>query len=77
MPIYEYRCQQCGTRFEKLIRSSAEQAELACPACGHKQLTLELSVFAAPRSSSTQQAQPPTCPAVGGPCCGPGACGLE
>jgi len=76
MPIYEYRCQDCGTRFEKLVRSQAPEEELMCPACGQKRLTQELSLFAAPRSSSATQSSPATCPAAGGPCCGP-TCGLE
>jgi predicted nucleic acid-binding Zn ribbon protein len=29
MPIYEYRCQDCGTKFEKLIRHTSETPELA------------------------------------------------
>ncbi|MFN2225565.1 MAG: FmdB family zinc ribbon protein [Anaerolineae bacterium] len=35
MPIYEYRCQECGQRFEKLVMSiDREPEDLACPACG-------------------------------------------
>ncbi|MEJ2208042.1 MAG: zinc ribbon domain-containing protein [Anaerolineae bacterium] len=35
MPIYEYRCQECEQRFEKLVLSiDREPAHLACPACG-------------------------------------------
>ena len=37
MPIYEYRCNQCGAVFSRLFRSvrAAESApESACPACG-------------------------------------------
>jgi putative FmdB family regulatory protein len=34
MPIYEYRCQQCGQRFEKLVLAvDREPKALACPAC--------------------------------------------
>ena len=29
MPIFEYRCQDCGTRFEKLVRGSTERDGLA------------------------------------------------
>ncbi len=31
MPLYEFRCSQCGTRFEAL---SATGASLPCPDCG-------------------------------------------
>ncbi len=34
MPIYEYRCQGCGQRFEKLVLTiGREPEELACPQC--------------------------------------------
>ena len=29
MPIYEYKCQDCGTKFEKLLRRSSEAAARA------------------------------------------------
>jgi putative FmdB family regulatory protein len=33
LPLYEYRCTQCGHRFEKIQSFSAE-AEVECPKCG-------------------------------------------
>ena len=33
MPLYAYRCTQCGHRFEKIQNFSAEP-EVACPKCG-------------------------------------------
>ena len=33
MPLYAYRCTQCGHRFEKIQNFSAEP-ELECPKCG-------------------------------------------
>jgi putative FmdB family regulatory protein len=32
LPLYAYRCTQCGHRFEKIQNFSAEQ-ELVCPVC--------------------------------------------
>ena len=32
MPLYEYRCTQCGHRFERIQNFSAEP-ELECPKC--------------------------------------------
>jgi len=32
MPIYEYVCEECETRFEKLVFGSAP--EIICPECG-------------------------------------------
>jgi putative FmdB family regulatory protein len=74
MPIYEYKCQDCGTKFEKLLRRSAEAAELNCPSCGKAHLTQEFSTFAAHANGSNAQAGPaPTCPS--GMCSNPGFCG--
>jgi putative FmdB family regulatory protein len=33
LPLYEYRCTQCGHRFEKIQSFSAEP-EVVCPKCG-------------------------------------------
>ena len=33
MPLYAYRCTECGHRFEKIQNFSAKQ-EKACPKCG-------------------------------------------
>ena len=34
MPIYEYRCDECGEKFELFVRSMAKQVSSACPKCG-------------------------------------------
>ena len=47
MPIYEYLCADCGTKFEKLVRRSADADSLVCPSCGEKHLQQELSTFSA------------------------------
>jgi putative FmdB family regulatory protein len=34
MPVYEYECESCGERFDKLVRSMRQEPpEVACPAC--------------------------------------------
>ncbi len=33
MPIFEYRCEECGNRFDAFFRR-AEEAEEKSPACG-------------------------------------------
>ena len=41
MPLYEYCCNQCGYRFEK-IQKFTDQPETVCPKCGgelHRPLT--------------------------------------
>ena len=33
MPLYEYRCEKCGYKYEKIQKFGAEP-ELVCPKCG-------------------------------------------
>lgn len=33
MPVYEYKCSECDTKFEKLIRTFGK-TKVACPSCG-------------------------------------------
>ena len=75
MPIYEYKCQDCGTKFEKLVRQS-DAAEPTCPSCGQKRLERELSTFAAHTGGSSSTSDAPMCPS-GGRCPTPGACGMN
>jgi putative FmdB family regulatory protein len=63
MPIYEYRCEQCGAQFEELT-SSAGAARVRCRQCSGRRVTRLLSAFAV--GSETAPAAEP------GPC---GACG--
>jgi putative FmdB family regulatory protein len=44
MPIYEYICKKCGTRFEVLHRSS-EGIKIVCPKCKGEKAEKVLSVF--------------------------------
>ena len=74
MPIYEYRCEDCGTKFEKLICRQAEVPGLECPSCGQKHLKQELSTFAA-HSAGPRAADIPECPS--GRCMNPGMCGMN
>lgn len=34
MPVYEYRCKDCGRKFGKLRSVSQRNAPLQCPVCG-------------------------------------------
>jgi putative FmdB family regulatory protein len=46
MPLFEYRCGDCGDKFEKLVWSTS-QSEIVCPKCGSKETERQLSTFAA------------------------------
>ena len=45
MPIYEYECNQCGTRFEKLVFQSEDDSEFKCPSCEKKDIYRRVSSF--------------------------------
>ena len=38
MPIFEFRCIECGDTFEKLFINSSEKVEIACPNCHSESL---------------------------------------
>lgn len=50
MPIYEYRCEECGKRSSSLL-SSFSSPDPACPHCGKKALRRLVSTFATVSSS--------------------------
>ena len=75
MPIFEYRCEDCGTRFEKLVRRTSDAPGVECPSCGQKHLQQELSTFAAHANGSPKSNEMPSCPS--GRCTNPGMCGLN
>ena len=43
MPIYEYLCDDCGARYERLVLSGDQP--ITCPKCSSGRHTLQLSVF--------------------------------
>ena len=47
MPMYEYRCEQCGRAFS--LRRTIDQRDAAaeCPGCGGDQVVRLVSIFAA------------------------------
>ena len=67
MPLYEYVCERCETRFEHLRPSSRMDDPADCPS-GHRGARRVLSTFAAVRRDSYGETS-----AVSG--CGGGGCG--
>lgn len=73
MPLFEYECLECKTRFEQLIYN--KKTEVTCRSCGSTRVTQLLSTFAV--AGTSDRATPDL-----GPCgaCGAaqrGACGIE
>jgi putative FmdB family regulatory protein len=72
MPIYEYVCEVCGERYERIVLNKAQ--EIACPKCSSKKSTLRLSVFSA-ATKGNGGAGPSF--SDGGGCCPPSGCGCH
>jgi putative FmdB family regulatory protein len=68
MPIYEYICDSCNERFEKIVIN--KQQEIACPNCSSKKATIQLSVFATAGAGSSSSSGGFS--GGGGGCCGGG-----
>src|SRR5579875_478963 len=49
MPIYEYVCEECKTRFERIV--SAGNGKTECPKCGSHRSTIQF--FPSPRTPAT------------------------
>jgi putative FmdB family regulatory protein len=74
MPMFEFKCRDCGTTFEKIVPSST--TEVSCRKCESFKVEKLLSVFAVGAGSRSAASFEP------GPCgsCGAaqrGMCGME
>lgn len=47
MPIFEYKCDPCDTKFEVLQRTNQVDKSLKCPHCGKQDVRKRLSAFSA------------------------------
>jgi putative FmdB family regulatory protein len=71
MPVYEYYCRPCNSKFELLRPLSAVDAPADCPS-GHTNATRTLSTFVALRGDRGGDAFQPA--GMGGGCACGGAC---
>jgi putative FmdB family regulatory protein len=78
MPIYEFKCEECGTSFSQ-IRKMGDDKEIPCTECGSKKTQKLISLF----SSITSSPEPDCsgCMQSPGGCgfgeCDPGGCGMH
>jgi len=75
MPIFEYVCEDCGSKFEKLVRRAASDnasQDVHCPSCGQEHLKQQYSTFSAHANGAPKE-MAPSCPS--GMCSTPGLCG--
>jgi putative FmdB family regulatory protein len=61
MPIYEYRCQDCGGVTEAFLRNRQEAAQLRCQQCGCGRLERTYLSPIAPVRTGTRQEIIPCC----------------
>jgi putative FmdB family regulatory protein len=75
MPLYEYYCPDCKSKFELLVRREHAD-DVVCMKCRGEKVRRLLSVFASPRgagedSAYADEAPPMSCS------CGDGGCGCH
>lgn len=58
MPIYEFRCLECGNLMEIILSASQEQAGLECPDCHSQELERVLSSTSYVMGSGSEGKQP-------------------
>lgn len=76
MPIYEYVCDDCDTRFESLVMGSAPEPD-ACD-CGSSSIERVYSTFSAQSGSPVPDACPTPAEArCDAPACMGGMCGMN
>jgi putative FmdB family regulatory protein len=75
MPIYEYRCVDCRTTFEKLRPMSKADNPTACVHCGSPDTCRAISLFAAIRKSSNGETRAVSGSGRGCASCGGTSCG--
>jgi len=73
LPLFEYECKDCKTRFEQLVYNSS--TEVVCRRCGSANLSQLISTFAVTGSSEKAAAEPGPCGACGA--AQRGMCGVE
>ena len=73
MPIYEYLCDDCQTRYERLVFSKDQS--VTCPKCASQRHTLQFSVF---RTTGKSSGSPNGSSFSGSACgCTPKTCGCN
>jgi putative FmdB family regulatory protein len=73
MPIYEYKCRECGELSEFRISAQSDTEKLICKKCGSHKLDRKISVPSIASVRNTPSGQT-CCGNPGGGCSTPGSC---
>ena len=80
MPVFEYKCTSCNSKFEVLHKSSVKQEDVSCPDCNSKEIKKLFSSFSASVQGHSHEngCNHESCgmPSTGCGCSG-GSCGLN
>ncbi len=74
MPVYEYFCRTCNTRYDKLRPMRDADEPVNCPTCNEQNSVRTLSVFITVSNNAESSVTSDHSHAHGGCACG-GACG--
>ncbi|MBN1638628.1 MAG: zinc ribbon domain-containing protein [Ignavibacteriales bacterium] len=78
MPVFEYQCKECSTKFEILHKSSVNQEEIICPKCNSRNAKKLFSTFSASMETSGSSCESGNCGLANNyPSCANGMCGLN
>jgi len=78
MPVFEYKCTECDSRFEVLHKSVNNIEKVECPECHSNKINKLLSAFSAAGFTKNASDIPSYDSCETGSCgCGSGYCGLN
>ncbi len=77
MPVYEYFCRSCNTKYDKLRPARDADAPVRCPSCSEENSVRTLSTFAVHGTSrvAAQGAMSESSGGCSGSCAGCSGCG--
>ena len=75
MPVFDYQCETCKTKYDIYHKSNEVKEDVFCPSCGSKSHKKLMSVPAAPvMAKGNNKCSDSSCES--GSCCG-GACSMN
>ena len=75
MPIFDFKCEECGNKFDLMI-SNRDKNNVLCPQCNSDSIKQLLSMFAVTTSRPSCSDNCASYVPDAHSCCGPGCCGM-